>query len=199
MNSKEIALLDGSKYLIYAVNAEVITDPQRWSETHVHSSGGGGFVHPTQGGHVSAPQVSSTVIDRQSYIVKTERGREIELKDAVTARKGHSIRIIYGGIENDEPRIVATENNTMSKYVLEKPRYFGKYFTIIGALKSYFKGKYKFITVPISLVAIIIIDPRSLFVIPLLPFFGFIWATIELRKRAKLVDKELISFINNLN
>lgn len=134
MSSKEILLRDGSKYFLNSVTAEVVTDPNIWSETHVHSTGGGGFVHPTYGGHVSAPQVHSTVKERQSYFVKTEQGKEIELRDAVTARKGHNIRMIYGKREQEETRMVATENDTTSNYSLKKPRYFGKYFSLFSCM-----------------------------------------------------------------
>ena len=53
----------------------------------------------------------------------------MELRDAVSARKGHVIYLIYGGFEGQNSYLVATYNTQTGKCVLCKPRYYGKYFT----------------------------------------------------------------------
>ncbi len=196
MASKEIILRDGSRYIFTVQSAEVVTDPNIWSETHVRSTGGGGYVHPTYGGHVSSPQVYSTVKERLKYFVKTDQGNELELNDAVIARKGHSINLIYGGLVGSTRYLLATENSALSKYKLNSPRYNNKYFRILSSIKySCFNGKRLAITIGCSFIALIIFRVFALFVIPA----GlFIVGYIELKKRIKHVDNELISFINEL-
>lgn len=60
-----------------------VMSSSKWSETHVSSSGGGGYLHNGTG-HVSAPTVSSTVSAKHEFWFKTEEGREIpvQLTDA---------------------------------------------------------------------------------------------------------------------
>ena len=118
----------GDKFNFFAKQAEVVSEPQIWAETHIYSSGGGGYVHPEHGGHVSAPTISSDIIERERYFVKFNDGSEMELRDAVSTRKGHIIYLIYGGFENQGNYLVATYNPQTGKCVLSNPRYFSKYF-----------------------------------------------------------------------
>lgn len=55
----------------------------RWSDTHVTSSGGGGFIDPQIGGRVHAPRIESTVVQRIEVFSKDEAGteRRLDLKD----------------------------------------------------------------------------------------------------------------------
>ena len=46
----------------YTITGEVLSQ-QKSSETHVTSSGGGGYIGK-QGGHISAPQIKTTVINK---------------------------------------------------------------------------------------------------------------------------------------
>ena len=64
----------GDKFNFLAKKADVVSEPQIWTETHIHSSGGGGYVHPEHGSHVSAPTIHSNVIERERYFVKFNDG-----------------------------------------------------------------------------------------------------------------------------
>ena len=122
--SKSISLPNsrfGDKFIFSAYKAEVVSESQIWAETHI---GGGGYVHPEHGGHVS---VSSEVIERQRYFVKYKNGKETEIRDAVAARKGHEIWVVFGGFHGQDNYLIATYNLDTHKYLLENSRY-KKYF-----------------------------------------------------------------------
>lgn len=208
-----VTLSDGHRFSFNSVNAEVITDPAKWSETHVSSSGGGGYVHPQHGGHVSAPQVSSTVLERSSYFVKTDNGREIELRDHVAARKGHVINLVYGSDNGGESHLLATVNPTTSKFVV-KAQILGNsfnYFRFISCFRGCLYGKKKIIFL-ISLailffISTLIFHKGPPIVLPigfifisviLSPIILFFLSASERRRRLKEVNEYLVSFINNL-
>ena len=113
----------GDKFIFLAYKAEVVSEPQIWTETHISSSGGGGYVHPEHGGHVSAPTISSNIIERQRYFVKYSNGNESELRDVISARKGHKIWVIFGGFPEQDKYLIATYNPAIRKYLLENLRY----------------------------------------------------------------------------
>lgn len=76
-----------------------ITSITRWSDTHIFSHGGGGFVSK-DGGHVAAPQVESTSIQRTELFLTTDNGLEIKLDLSgynVSFREGSKIIAIRGG------------------------------------------------------------------------------------------------------
>jgi|AOMQ01.1.fsa_nt_gi hypothetical protein len=196
MSGNEIILRNGSKFVFYSKSAEVMTDPSVWSETRISSSGGGGYVHPTQGGHVSAPQVHSTVTERQKYFIQTDDGKELEMKDAVAARKGHSIRLVYGGVLNDTSYLLATENSVLSKHRLNSPRYYNKYFGMWSSIQGRGFGNVRGASmVGVSLVAII---AAHFMAIILIPGGCLVMGQVERRKRIKELDAALILFINGL-
>ena len=60
-----------------------VMSSSKWSETHVSSSGGGGYLHQGSG-HVSAPTVSSTVKSKHEFWIQTADGHQIpvQLTDA---------------------------------------------------------------------------------------------------------------------
>ena len=53
----------------------VVTSTKRWSDTHIRSYGGGGYVG-SGGGYVSAPQVTSNVVQRLEISVRDSHGKE---------------------------------------------------------------------------------------------------------------------------
>ncbi len=213
---------NGSIFRIYTKGAEIVSDPVTWSETHISSSGGGGYVHPTYGGHVSGPSVSSRSVEREKYFVKMDDGKELELRDAVPGRKGHNIILVYGGIDGQPNYLLATYNSETSMYVPEKRRYHGRYFTIsgsipffgaikeipfLGAIKKKSKAAKYVLNYVILVVAITIVRyivPHQFYIpiflivffifIPLLVVFGF----LEHRKRLKAINDKLLSFLNSL-
>lgn len=73
-----------------------ILGSNKFSETHVSSSGGGGYVG-RDGGHIRAPQVSSSTTTNHEFWIKTEEGKEksIQLKGYdIAIREGQKISII---------------------------------------------------------------------------------------------------------
>ncbi|MBI3285315.1 MAG: hypothetical protein HYZ65_10780 [Burkholderiales bacterium] len=80
------------------VTGEVIGS-NKYSETHVSSSGGGGYVGK-HGGHVSAPQIHSTVVTNHEFWIKTPDGKEKDIKLAgvnIPLRVGQKITLISVG------------------------------------------------------------------------------------------------------
>jgi len=95
---KQTELKLGNKVLLLSVIKGEVIGQQKWSETEVHSSGGGGHIGP-QGGHVSAPTITSTSKTKQEFWIREDDGREtsIELTDsAFTAREGQKVWITWG-------------------------------------------------------------------------------------------------------
>lgn len=79
----------------WRVTGEVIGQ-NKYSETHVSSSGGGGVV-TNRGGYVSAPQVHSRAITNHEFWIKKEDGSEmsVQLSDVdIPLREGHKITLI---------------------------------------------------------------------------------------------------------
>ncbi|MHB1681008.1 MAG: hypothetical protein ACYCTB_10980 [bacterium] len=167
----------GDKFNFFAKQAEVVSEPQIWTETHISSSGGGGHVHPEHGGYVSAPTIYSNVIERERYFVKFSNGSEIELRDVVSARKGHSIYLIYGGFEGQDNYLVATYNPQTGKCVLCKPRYYGKYFTDAD--------NNKWFTIRIIILSIISLSLLALITIPSIIYL------VKRRNKGKKIVEEL--------
>lgn len=82
------------------VTGEVLGQ-NKYSETHVSSSGGGGYVGQ-HGGHVSAPQVRSTAITNHEFWIKTDDGAEksVQLSGCdIPLREGHKITLITAGLK----------------------------------------------------------------------------------------------------
>lgn len=69
---------------------------QRWSDTHVSSSGGGGWVGP-QGGRVDAAQVHSNVVQRGKFFLCEDNGTEHEIHSLFGVRDGQRVIAAWGG------------------------------------------------------------------------------------------------------
>lgn len=92
---KELQINDGKIFLNIA-RGEVVGQ-QKWSETEVHSSGGGGYVQ--QGGYVRPPQVSSTSHEKHEFWIREEDGKEIAINftDAnFPVREGQKVWVAWG-------------------------------------------------------------------------------------------------------
>lgn len=71
----------------------------RWSDTQVWSSGGGGYVDPNFGGHIKAAQVHSEVSQRCEVFLKCDSGQEKSMDLAYTGiefREGSRVCLIWG-------------------------------------------------------------------------------------------------------
>ncbi len=84
--------------VFWSKTGEVISQ-NKYSETHVSSSGGGGSVGPN-GGYVSAPTVHSRIVTKHEFWIRKEDGSEesIQLSNCdVPLREGHKITLILAG------------------------------------------------------------------------------------------------------
>lgn len=95
---QELRSLDlGNNVLRFDVIEGVIAGDKKWAETHVYSTGGGGYVGP-QGGYVQLPTVQSNVSTRHEIWIKehgSEREFPISLTDTnVKIREGHEVAIV---------------------------------------------------------------------------------------------------------
>ena len=98
----------------------IVLDDKKFSETHVSSSGGGGYVNQ-YGGHVSAPQVTSSSTTHQEIWYKKENGDEksIQLEGDIPLRIGHKIsEISAGNKDSDTCWRFALINHSTKKYWL---------------------------------------------------------------------------------
>ena len=112
----------GESIRLTARPAVVVSEPKTWSETRVSSSGGGGYVHPQHGGHVAAPTVHSTSVERSSYFVKYPNQREVEIRDGVACRNGHRIYAVFmTRPDKDANMLVATFNRDTHYYLRVVP------------------------------------------------------------------------------
>jgi hypothetical protein len=105
--------------VFYKVAGEVLGN-DKYSETHVSSSGGGGYVGQ-YGGHVSAPQVSSITTTNQEIWIKTESGSEesIQLKGYdIPMRSGHKISVILAGNKDAGSYYTVIVNHSTGKHWL---------------------------------------------------------------------------------
>ncbi|MFQ2209979.1 hypothetical protein ACK31V_04610 [Aeromonas caviae] len=84
----------------WSVTGEIMAQ-NKFSETHVSSSGGGGYVG-THGGHISAPSVHSTTVTNHEFWIKTEDGSEESVQLAgcdIPLREGQKITLISAGVK----------------------------------------------------------------------------------------------------
>jgi hypothetical protein len=123
------------RYEFFAKKAEVVSEPNIWSETHINHSVSHSHSHSVSDFSIRSSSkvnsnVSSQSVERQRYFVQFSDGKEEEIRDCVGARKGSIIYAIYGGFENQNMNMVATYNLQTQNYLLTNPRFFHKYFVV---------------------------------------------------------------------
>ncbi|MGO8739143.1 hypothetical protein [Rhodoblastus sp.] len=77
---------------VYGVRGTV-TNASKWTETRVSASGGGGYV---------PPQVSSTVVQRGDFWVKTADGKEVHIEKSLPVSSGHEVVILWGNFDGNK-------------------------------------------------------------------------------------------------
>ena len=78
-----------------AVTGEVLGS-NKYAETRVHATGGGGYMHDGSG-QISAPTITSTVTTKHEFWVKSESGQEVPVKLSgidVPLRPGQKVTMI---------------------------------------------------------------------------------------------------------
>ncbi len=87
---------------LYVKCGEVIGQ-QKWSETEISSSGGGGYIGP-QGGNITAPTISSSSKTKQEIWIREDDGLEfpLELTDSsFSAMQGQRVWLAFCGNSNN--------------------------------------------------------------------------------------------------
>jgi F0F1-type ATP synthase assembly protein I len=74
-----------------------------WTETHVSSSGGGGYLHNGTG-QVHAPTVTSTIIEKGETWVKTKNGKDVCVPLKIPGIEGHDVVTFWGNLKEISPK-----------------------------------------------------------------------------------------------
>ncbi|MCV2420277.1 hypothetical protein [Paucibacter sp. DJ2R-2] len=93
---KEVAMPAGQMWLD-VVEGEVVSQ-QKWSETHVRGSGGGGYINQGSG-QIASTQIISSTSEQLEFWVKSDDGKEtaFRLSDVdMAVRAGQRVRIASG-------------------------------------------------------------------------------------------------------
>jgi len=93
---KEVAMPAGQMWLD-VVEGEVVSQ-QKWSETHVRGSGGGGYINQGSG-QIASTQIVSSTSEQLEFWVKADDGKEtaFRLSDVdMAVRPGQRVRIASG-------------------------------------------------------------------------------------------------------
>lgn len=110
----------GKAEINFTVVTGVILDSNKYSETHISSSGGGGHVG-RDGGYVDAPQIHSQVLTHHEFWVQLPDGREwpIKLVNAdMPLRTGQNVTLVYGGIGRKEGYLLMLMNHNSGQHWL---------------------------------------------------------------------------------
>jgi hypothetical protein len=117
-----------------SVTGIVLGGQEKRSETHVSSSGGGGYVGKN-GGHVSAAQVHSTVTTKHEFWIELEDGTEkaVQLSGCdIPLKEGHKITLVSvnKSKRNREFYTFLVNHNTKSSNVIMSGEFINAVFSI---------------------------------------------------------------------
>lgn len=87
--------------------AATVVDVQQWTETHVNSHGGGGYIHPQFGGYVEAPKITSRSTRHQRVRFKFEDGGQ---------QTGLDLPVYIHLSPGDEVALIAAANPVTKKW-----------------------------------------------------------------------------------
>lgn len=121
----------------------------KFSETHVSSSGGGGtvggYVGPhggNVGGSVSAPVIRSTAVTNHEFWIRTDEGKEIPIKLKgvdIPIREGQRITIVSANRKNREELFAVVNHNDERYYYINDQNILNYIFGLEwSAIKSLF-------------------------------------------------------------
>lgn len=93
---------------------------QRWAETHVSGGGGGGYVHPTHGGHVHTGGVSSSIVNREhtQFWLTDQAGVQhaVQLSnDTMPTADGQKVRVVWGCKKGNSSKTILYARNYASQ------------------------------------------------------------------------------------
>lgn len=119
---RTLRLPSGRRLSFCRLTGEVLGD-KKWAETHVSSSGGGGYVSG-HGGVVMAPTVTSQTVTRSEIWVRDDAGGEhaIELADfGVPVRPGQRLTAVWGILDDEKTGpYYLVENHTSGQHVINQ-------------------------------------------------------------------------------
>ncbi|MFN4095206.1 MAG: hypothetical protein ACK4GG_00360 [Sphingomonas sp.] len=134
-----------SEIYVFSHTGEV-KGTQRWSDTHVSSSGGGGWVGP-HGGRVESAQVHSNVVQRGKFFLREDSGAEHEIHSLFGVRDGQRVIAAWGGDTHSRRgylmglhNMATGERLIMDREVRRLNASFGGCALLIAALGAAFAG-----------------------------------------------------------
>lgn len=99
-----------------------VTSSQKHAETHVRSSGGGGFLHKGTG-YVSAPVVTSRIVTKHEFWLHTDDDRDIPVNLSnvhVSVAEGHKVSLVsakVSGLDN-APLVLLINHNAKGHWFI---------------------------------------------------------------------------------
>jgi hypothetical protein len=99
-----------------------VTSSQKHAETHVSSSGGGGFLHKGTG-FVNAPVVRSHIVTKHEFWVHTDDGRDIPVNLSnvhVSVAEGHRVSLISAKVPDmdNAPLVLLINHNAKGHWFI---------------------------------------------------------------------------------
>jgi hypothetical protein len=92
---RELTLNDGTQIWLRK-DTGVVESVKDWSDTHVRSSGGGGYLREGTG-NISAPDVRITSVHRQVFFLKCDDGTQKECDTtSINVGVGHTVTAVCG-------------------------------------------------------------------------------------------------------
>ncbi|MGB0921357.1 MAG: hypothetical protein ACPG1C_08555 [Alphaproteobacteria bacterium] len=96
MIQEQLLEIGGKPVRLYA-HTGILLDANQYTQTHISSSGGGGYIHPERGGYVAPPQIHSTIINHQEFWIEDRFGQvtPVQFYDSnIPMRPGHLVSLI---------------------------------------------------------------------------------------------------------
>lgn len=109
---------DDKEFEFSKLTGEVFSN-NKFSETHVSSSGGGGYVDAQYGGNVAAARVHSTVTTVHEFWIKDEAGKEhaINLRGKdIPLAVGQKVTLVSGGFVGKDKYYALLLNHNAEKH-----------------------------------------------------------------------------------
>jgi hypothetical protein len=107
------------KNIIFSVIQGVVLGQTKYTETHVSSSGGGGYVGK-HGGKIEAPTIDSEIITKHEFWIKKSDGVEqcIKLTDCdIPVRTGQHVSVISAKLQDsNKKQFVALINHNAKRH-----------------------------------------------------------------------------------
>ena len=123
-HQQELDLIPGVKFVGEKKNVTV-KHVETWTENHLSSSGGGGYIDPKFGGYVNTPNITNNIVERKSIYVAGADGVESEYRLSIPARQGQELEI-YSVSGEGESDAVLVHNKSMHAWHAFSPNYKSK-------------------------------------------------------------------------